>query len=121
MGELVKVKKVAVQRREPCVTISKNQISFNAAMKKIAELDIYPYVSLYVDDEDKRIAFEFKAFNDSDDDFKIRTVDKYPNFKCKELLNKDWIVNASNERGKNIFEAVQKDGRWIITLEIKEN
>jgi hypothetical protein len=120
MGELVKIKKAAIQRREPCVTISKNQISFNAAMREVAELENNQYVSVFVDDEDERIAFEFKSFKDSDDDFKIRTVTRYPNFKCKALLERDWIVKASEKKGDNIFEAEQKEEKWIITLKIQQ-
>ncbi|MDR2406615.1 MAG: hypothetical protein LBE13_00655 [Bacteroidales bacterium] len=105
-----------MQRREPCVTVSKNQISFNAVMRDVAELDKNQYVCVFVDDEDRRIAFEFKSLKDSDDDFKMRTATRYPNFKCKELLKRDWILQVSEAKGKNIFEAKHKEGKWIITL-----
>ncbi|MDR0603663.1 MAG: hypothetical protein LBG80_05090 [Bacteroidales bacterium] len=120
MGELIKVKKISVQRREPCVTVSKKQISFNSAMKNIIGFDKNRYVSVYVDDEGKRIAFEFKPFKSSDDDFKIRSANKYPNIRCRELFSKDWIPESSTEKGKNIFEAKQKNEKWIITLDTKE-
>jgi hypothetical protein len=116
MGELIKIKKSTVQKIEPCVTISKNQISFNAIMRNMAELEKNQYVNIYSDDEDKRIAFEFKPVKDSEDDFKIRTTAKYPNLKCHELFKKDWVAKVSTMRGQNIFEARQEKGKWVITL-----
>jgi hypothetical protein len=116
MGEWVKIKKTFVQKDEPSVTISKNRFSFNSAMKKLAELEKNQYVNFSVDEEDRRIAFEFKPINNDDDDFKVINVTKQPLCVCAELFKKNWISKISELKGQNVFAAKHEGKKWIITL-----
>jgi len=117
MSEFIKIKKTFVQKDEPSVTVSNNRFSFNTVMKKLAELEKNQYVNFFVDDEDRKIAFEFKPTNNDDDDFKVINVNKQPLCVCAELFKKKWVSKVSElKKGHNTFAAKREGKKWIITL-----
>jgi len=118
MGEFVKIEKQSTRKSEPVVTITSERFQFNNAMKKIAELDKYTHVTFYVDEEDRRIAFEFKK--DSDDVASSNKIIKRSSNACccknNKILKMTWVAKVSSLKGHNAFVAKQDGKKWIITL-----
>jgi len=114
VGEWVKIKKTYIKRDEPSVTVTKQSFCFNAAMRKMTELDKNTYVSLFVNEEERKIAFEFKSTNDDIDDYKITSA----SCECRELMKKNWVSKVSElKKGQNVFAAKKETkSKWVITL-----
>jgi hypothetical protein len=116
MGEWIKIKKTFVQKDEPSVTVSLNRFSFNAVMKKLAELDKHSHVAFYVDDENRRIAFEFKQASNDEDDYQIIKIKSQTLCSSREIFKKQWVSKVTELKGQNVFAAKQEGKKWIITL-----
>jgi hypothetical protein len=116
VGEWVKIKKIIVQKDEPSVTVSQNRFSFNAVMKKLAELDKYTHVTFYVDEENRRIAFEFKQNSNDEDDYQIIKIKSQIICASREIFKKQWVAKVNELKGQNVFAAKHEGKKWIITL-----
>ena len=116
MGDWVKIKKTFVQKDEPSVTVALNRFSFNAVMKKLAELDKHTHVAFYVDDENRRIAFEFKQSSNDEDDYQIIKIKSQTLCASREIFKRQWVSKVTELKGQNVFAAKQEGKKWVITL-----
>jgi hypothetical protein len=117
MNEWEKIKRTYVQKKEPAVIVSLNKFSFNIVMKKLAELDKYTCVEIYVDDENRRIGFEFKQeFNNAEEDHRILKNKSHTYCINRTIFKKQWISKVTELKGQNVFTAKQEGRRWVITL-----
>ena len=112
MEEWIKIKRTYVQKDEPSVTVSKRGFRFNAVMIKLAELEKYVYVTFYVNDTNRQIAFEFKE-NFEEDSYKL-TKDKF--CEVSEILKRQWVSKVTELKGQNVFVAKKDGKKWVITL-----
>jgi len=111
-----KVKRIRTQSDEPSVKVNSDRFSFNVVLAKLAELEKNRYVSIYFDEELRRIGFEFKKDSDSSDDFKVLSAGKAMSCSSREILSKPWVKKVAQLKKENAFAAKQDGKVWVITL-----
>jgi hypothetical protein len=114
--EWTKIKTRYFTSAEPLITLNNNRFSFNSMFSKIVELEKNQYVTYLIDEENLKIGFEFKNFEEQDS-FKV-VLNKTKGNYCQsnELFSKKWIQKVSKLREVNRFKPV-KDGKiYVITL-----
>lgn len=112
----VKIKKSFFSTDEPLITVANNRFSFNSAFTKIAELEKNRYVTYFFEEENRRIAFEFKSTEDADC-FKVIINKEKGNYsQSTELFSIFWIQKISRQKGINRFKPFKDGKKYIITL-----
>jgi hypothetical protein len=112
----VKLKKSYFSSDEPLITIAHNRFSYNAIFSKIAELDKNPFVCYYLDEDSRKIGFEFKNIEEIDS-FKVIVNKEKGNYsQSTELFRVPWIKKISLVKGINRFKPIRDGKRYTITL-----
>ncbi len=117
---LVKFKRILRQIDEPTISISPGRFNYNVPMAKMAELQKYKQVLYLVDEEERKIAFQF--LEERDDDSYTLIVSKSTKgirSSANEIINSyPWLKKI--EQSKDVAErsfAVKRDGAlWSIKL-----
>ncbi len=112
----VKVKRVNVPSSDPMISLNNNRFSYNAIFSRIVDLDKFSYVSYYIDNDDRKIGFEFKKEEDSNTFKIVKSPDKGNYSQCTELFRIPWIFKASQQKGLNRFKPIRDGKIWAITL-----
>lgn len=112
----VKIKKSFFSTDEPLITITSNRFSFNNAFSKIVELEKNQYVTYYFDEDNRKIAFEFKNSEDADC-FKVIVNKAKGNYsQSKELFSVNWIQKICQQKGINRFKPFKEGKKYVIIL-----
>jgi len=112
----VKIKKSFFASDEPLITIANNRFSYNTAFSKMAELTKYPYVTYYLDEDERKIGFEFRN-SENADCFKVILNKARGNFsQSTELFNIPWIQKLSGQKEINRFKPLREGKRYTIVL-----
>lgn len=109
----------------PYISVASHQFRFNAVFAKIAEIDLRSRVTLYIDDRERRIAFEFHT-DQKPDSFAL-TPDGSPGrgkarkgLGCTSmgvLAKYPWVAAVSRQAMKNRRFTPKKEGSlWVIQL-----
>ncbi|NOY97010.1 MAG: hypothetical protein GXO81_11705 [Chlorobi bacterium] len=111
-----KIKKSYFSSAEPVISINNNRFSYNSVFSKIAELEKNSFVTYYVDEENRKIGFEFKNIED-EYAFKINLNKSKGNYsQSNELFSKDWIQKISKIKEVNRFKPIKDGNKFVITL-----
>jgi hypothetical protein len=111
-----KIKKTSFTSNEPVISINNNRFSYNAVFSKLAELEKNPFVTYYIDEQRRKIGFEFKSIED-EDSFKIILNPGKGNYsQSTELFSKKWIQKVSETKGMNRFKPIKDGKKYVITL-----
>ena len=106
---------------DPVVSIRDRRFHFNAAFSRAAELKGKRGVIYYLDDEKRKIAFEFCSEKDNDDCYTLEDRNKAGGFRCSAwnlISSRSWIRSASELADNSLrsFRA-KRDGKyWVIQL-----
>ena len=127
MGKFVKARRRVPSTGKPLITVRSQAFAFNVAFVKQADLEknANRRVSLYFDDEERRIGFDFHGRDDDPDSYAVskdggqgrkggrgRAVQP-----TAEIRSRDWIRSVASGRERR-FEP-QRDnvkGLWVIQL-----
>ena len=127
MGKFVKARRRVAFTGRPLITVRSQAFAFNVAFVKQADLEkpANRRVSLYFDDEDRRIGFEFHGRDDDPDSYAV-TGDGGQRGKDKrgravqptaEITSREWVRAVASGKERR-FEP-QRDsvrGLWVIQL-----
>jgi hypothetical protein len=115
----VKVKRVRITNDEPVVTLRSNKFFFNTILVKLAELEKYPFVRLFVDDDYRKIGFEFTKEQEDSDIFRVmRDEDRNKDYACtsSEVLSRNWVRKVAETASINACPAKKEGKLWSISL-----
>ena len=116
---LIKFKRVKRFKDEPTITISEGRFFYNVLFAKIAELEKFNFVSYHVDEEERKIAFEFLTDRDDDSYSLKKSGGKGTLSGAVELFNGfPWIRKVAQIKDPNQRSlAVKKEGKlWSVKL-----
>ena len=127
MGKFVKARRRVAFTGRPLITVRSQAFAFNVAFVKQADLEkpANRRVSLYFDDEDRRIGFEFHGRDDDPDSYAV-SGDGGQGGKDKrsravqptaEIRNREWVrAVASGEERRFEPQRDNVKGLWVIQL-----
>lgn len=109
----------------PFIAISSSHIAFNAMFVRTAELEGSLRVTVYVDEEDRKIGFEFHE-DERPDSFALSSQssdkkgEKRKGLQCSGqgiLVKNPWIAAVGRQSVKNRrFLPIKEGNRWVIRL-----
>lgn len=111
-----KIKKNSFSSDEPIITIFGSRFSYNSVFSKIAELERKHFVTYFIDEENRKIGFEFKDAEDQDNYKVIGTKQKGYNSQSTELFAMKWIQKISGIKGMNRFKPIREGNLFVITV-----
>lgn len=113
----VKIKRTNISADEPCVSIKNERFYFNVAFSRLAQIEQHSFVSIYTDDQDRCIGFEFKRERTSDDEYRIcGDIKKGFYCQCKEAAHKVWVASVRANNKRNKFLVSRDKTKWFIRL-----
>ena len=107
-----------VQADEPVIAISDNRFQYSSVFSKLSELEKYPYVEYFVEEDNRKIAFKFHKEPITRDCY---IVNKSSNYRSAalEVMNRypwvDKVAQAQNSDDRK-FVALKLQGMWVIQL-----
>lgn len=101
---------------EPIITLNNNRFSYNSVFCKIAEVEKNQYVTYFIDEENRKIGFEFKNVEDQDSFKIVGNKEKGYYSNCTELFTKRWIQKISRIKEVNRFKPIRDGKMYVITL-----
>ena len=111
-----KIKKTNFSSNEPVISINNKRFSYNTVFSKIAELEKKPFVSYYMDEENRKIGFEFNS-EETENSFKVVLNKSKGNYsQSTELFSKNWIEKTSKLKILNRFKPMKDGKKYVITL-----
>lgn len=112
----LKVKKQNFSSNEPVISLNNNRFSYNVYFSKLAELEKNRFVKYFIDEENRKIGFEFYD-NEVPDSFKVTGNSIKGRYsQSTELFSKTWIQKISKLNGINRFSPIVDGKKFIITL-----
>jgi hypothetical protein len=111
-----KVKKISFSSKEPFISIHNNRFNFNLIFSRMISVEKHPFVVLYIDNDERKIGFEF-CVNENSDSRKI-IGDEKKGFYCqsKEISDISWVKNLNGKKGLNTFKPLKEGNKWVISL-----
>lgn len=111
-----KIKKTHFSSIEPVISLNNNRFSYNSVFSKIAELEKKSFVMYYIDEENRKIGFEFTNV-ENENSFKIILNKSKGNYsQSTELFSKKWIQKVSKSKNLNRFKPLKEGKKYVITL-----
>lgn len=112
----IKIRKTYFSSNEPVISLNNNRFSYNSVFSKIAELEKKPFVTYYIDEDNRRIGFEFSNV-ENENSFKIILNKSKGNYsQSTELFSKDWIRKVSESKEINRFKPIKDGSKYVVTL-----
>jgi hypothetical protein len=110
------VRRVATTSNDPLIIVHKQRFSYNILFYRLAELEKNQYVTYYVDEENRKIGFEF-GNQETEHTSKIVGSNKqgYVSYST-ELFRQPWIKKAGEMKEQNKYKPTRDGKKWVITL-----
>ncbi|MBX3006827.1 MAG: hypothetical protein KF816_02250 [Melioribacteraceae bacterium] len=115
-----KFRRTHISANEPVISIYGNRFHYSAYFVKLAELKNYSYVNYLIDEEERKIGFEFSKTEKEGFSYMLENRgNKMWRSTANEIISKySWIKKVAllKNRSVNKFSAKKRENIWVIQL-----
>jgi hypothetical protein len=110
------VKRINITSNDPLIIINNKRFSYNMPFVRIAEIEKYGYVTYYIDEDNRKIGFEFNS-TETEHSSKVIGNSKQGYISCSvELFKTPWLQKTAKMKSQNKYKPTKDGKKWIITL-----
>lgn len=115
-----KFRRTHISANEPVISIYGNRFHYSAYFVKLAELKNYSYVNYLIDEEERKIGFEFSKTEKEGFSYMLENRgNKMWRSTANEIISKyPWVKKVAllKNRSVNKFSAKKRENTWVIQL-----
>lgn len=115
-----KFRRTHISANEPVISIYGNRFHYSAYFVKLAELKNYSYVNYLIDEEERKIGFEFSKIEKEGFSYMLENRgNKIWRSTANEIISKyPWVKKVAllKNRSVNKFSAKKRENMWVIQL-----